>query len=67
MNALDKALLEFVRRSDGKTPTRIYMVWNVLNEIRTSDKYYQLDMVNRLYQGVPFYRVANDDDHLAIY
>lgn len=67
MNALDKALLEFVRRSDGKTPTRIYMGWNVLNEIRTSDKYYQLDMVNRLYQGVPFYRVANDDDHLAIY
>ncbi len=65
MNKLDRAILEFVRRNDGKQPTVIYIGWNILVEVIQSS--HQLDMRNRLYYGIPIYRVAGEDDHLAIY
>lgn len=64
---LDQALLDFVRRTN-RTPVVIYAGWNVLFEVRKDNQMcYHLDLRNKMYQGIPFYRVANEDDHLAIY
>lgn len=67
MNILDKALLDFVRRNDGKQPMVIYLGWDVLVDVMESDKRFQLDTRNHLYYGIPFYRVVHDDKHLAVY
>lgn len=66
-NKLDQALLDFVR-CKYRTPVAIYMGWNVLNEVRKDAKMCShFDIANKMYHGIPFYRVANEDDHLAIY
>ena len=67
MNTLDKALLEFVRRTDGQVPRVIYIGWNVLAEVMKSDRRFQVDTYNKMYQGIPYFRVTNDDEHLAIF
>lgn len=67
MTKLDRALVTF-RTSTNRNPKVIYLGWNVLNEVRMSAfPWNQLDLAKKTYQGIPFYRVANEDDHLAIY
>ena len=67
MNRVDHALLEFTRQT-GRMPMVIYLGCNLLNEIRMCNQsYFQLDIANKLYHGIPWFRVANEDDHLAIY
>lgn len=66
MTRLEQALLDFVRTTQ-RQPVVIYMGWEVLKEVRMSDICYQLDLANNLYQGIPWFRVANADNHLAIY
>lgn len=66
MNKLDKALLAFWANNDGKQPTVIYIGWNVLRNILVSDKAWHLDRHRKLYNGIPYFIVRNDD-HLAIY
>lgn len=67
MNALDRALLDFWANNDGKVPTRIYIGFNVLNEVWKTDKYYQFNMIDKMYQGIPYFIIHNDEDHLAVY
>jgi hypothetical protein len=67
MNALDKALLEFVRRTDGQVPRVIYIGWNMLAEVMKSDRCFQFDTKSKMYQGIPFFRVSGDDGHLAVF
>lgn len=68
MTKLDKALLDFVRNTDGKTPTVIYAGIDILNELRMhNSSYYQLDFKNGLYCGILLYMVSGEPEHLAVY
>lgn len=66
MNKLDKALYNFWANNDGKQPTVIYIGWNNLRDILISDGYFQVDKMNKTYNGIPYFRVS-EDEHLAVY
>ena len=67
MSKLDKALLEFVKRTDGQVPRKIYMGYDILKDVMLGNGWIKIDKVHMCYEGIPFFIVQQDHDHLEIY